>query len=340
MTSTIGNKRSKPEDFVGWMSDNGNLEVVEFIGKNKSRTANLYKVTCKICSEDKELFPNGYFISRKGDLVRGQIPCGCGRGTRWSPEQYLIRARRAGKDRFIVHGFAEEFHGYNTKVSCECLIDGHLWNPSLDNIVNNGNSCPACGNANIRNARRLDYQDMINRSTDYCKERGYTFIKIKEGANLGVVNTHIEFYCDKHGLQTGMYHYLVNMCWGCKECGKENKKLKASFMYGYYTDKAQEEDYLYIVNFNNEYIKVGRTFKIKQRIKQLKKQSKCKNVKVVRLYSATHKDIFEIEQETHRKLNDLNMNHKDSIWSTETFNIESLSIVLEILEAYNLKIIT
>lgn len=136
-------KREKAEDFVGWKSEDGKLEVIGIAGKQGTNT--LFKVTCIECSKDRELFPDGYFICRKGHLVKGQKPCGCSNSPRWFGWQYLIIARRAGeKKNFIVHGFAEEFKNQNTKLNLECLKDGHKWTASIDNVINNGRGCPRC----------------------------------------------------------------------------------------------------------------------------------------------------------------------------------------------------
>ena len=129
-------KIEKAEDFVGWKSPDGKLEVIGIAGKQGRITT--FKVTCTECSKDPELFPDGYFVSLKGDLVKGKKPCGCGRHPRWEPWQFLILASRAAKGRFVVHGFAEEFKGAYTKLNLECLKDGYKWTASIHNIINGG----------------------------------------------------------------------------------------------------------------------------------------------------------------------------------------------------------
>ena len=47
--------REKAEDFIGWKSPDGKLEVVGVIGKNKHNRT-LFKVTCTECSKDKEIY--------------------------------------------------------------------------------------------------------------------------------------------------------------------------------------------------------------------------------------------------------------------------------------------
>ena len=139
-------KNQKSEDFIGWKSDDGLLEVVDIHGKQGTSTT--FKVICHKCKEDKELFTDGYFVSLKGNLVKGRKPCGCSACPKWSKEQFLILARRASKDRFIVHGFIEEFHSQSTKVDLECSIDGYKWTTSINNIINIDTGCPKCyGNA-------------------------------------------------------------------------------------------------------------------------------------------------------------------------------------------------
>lgn len=101
-------KYEKAEDFIGWKSEDGKLEVIGIAGKQW--TSVTYKVVCTECSKDKELFPDGYFISTKYNLNSGRKPCGCSKSPRWEDWQYLILARRAVEGYFIVHGFSEEFH--------------------------------------------------------------------------------------------------------------------------------------------------------------------------------------------------------------------------------------
>lgn len=132
----------KTNTFIGWKSQDGKLEVIGIAGKQGS--AATFKVTCTECSKDKELFPDGYFISTKGNLKNGKKPCNCSKKLKWKDWQYLILARRAAKGRFIVHGFVEEFKNQKTKLNLECLKDGYKWTASIHNIINNGIGCSKC----------------------------------------------------------------------------------------------------------------------------------------------------------------------------------------------------
>lgn len=72
---TIKKKQQKAEDFIGWKSKDNNLEVTGIVGRYDGGNAT-FKVTCKICSQDPELFPLGYFISTRQALEDGGKPCG------------------------------------------------------------------------------------------------------------------------------------------------------------------------------------------------------------------------------------------------------------------------
>ena len=64
--------------------EEGQLEVVGWSGKSWS--AKFYILKCNKCSQDSELFGEGYFRSVKSVLVKGQVPCGCSRNPNWSQE--------------------------------------------------------------------------------------------------------------------------------------------------------------------------------------------------------------------------------------------------------------
>ena len=139
---TIKKKQQKAEDFIGWKSKDNNLEVTGIVGRYDGGNAT-FKVTCKICSQDPELFPLGYFISTRQALEDGGKPCGCSYSPRWEDWQVLLRVKRFVGTRFIINGFAEEFHGYHTKLDCECPIDGYKWTPNVGK-ARAGQGCPKC----------------------------------------------------------------------------------------------------------------------------------------------------------------------------------------------------
>lgn len=318
-------KRQKAADFVGWKSEDGKLEVIGIAGKDKWG-GSLFKVTCIECSKDPELFPDGYFISLKGELIRGQKPCGCSKKPEWKDWQFLILARRAAKGRFIIHSFAEEFHGKNTKLCLECLKDRHKWTASINNIINCGSGCPKCRDLTFAEKYKTPEQEALQKCIDICKEMDYDVVGFPRGYKNN--RSRFEYVCNQHGKQNVSYGNFVNQgtrCGGCaKDLGNGN---------GYYPERKDEQDFLYVLDFNSKFIKVGRSFDVDERIKGLRDVSKVVKSKIhkLKIFTATHQEIYDYEQELHTELRERNFQHYVD-WSTECFENESLFILNKLLD--------
>lgn len=312
----------KAEDFIGWKSPDGKLEVIGIIDKQGTNT--VYKVTCTECSKDKELFPDGYFVSLKGNLVNGKKPCGCSKKPNWKCWQFLILANRAAKDRFIVHGFAEEFHGQNTKLNLECLKDGHKWTASINNVMN-GKGCPKCAGQ-----AKPTEREALQKCVDICKEMNYDVIGFVDGYKN--CYSYFEYLCKIHGKHQVRYTNFVNGGTRCSGCWRDRQKELGNGN-GYYPERKDEQDYLYILNFDDKFIKVGRSFDVDERVKSLRTLSKVpkKNIHKLRIFTATHQEIYDLEQELHNELRERNFQHYVD-WSNECFENDSLFVLNKLLD--------
>ena len=321
------NKREEPKDFVGWKSKDKKLEVVGIYEQVKGKPVK-FKVICTECSKDLELFPDGYFVSTKSNLNSGRKPCGCSKSTKWKHFQYLILARRAGKKKgFVVHGFSEEFKNSHTKLNLECLKDGYKWTASVDNIINGGTGCPKCS-GNIR----LEEQYALQKCINICKEMDYEVIGFPEG----YINAHsyFEYVCKTHEKQTVTYNSFVNggtRCIGCWKDTQLQTMRDNGNGNGYFPERKDDQDFLYVLDFNSKFIKVGRSFDIKQRLKSLRTESGIKKIYKLRTFTATHQEIYDYEQELHSELRERNFQHYID-WSTECFENESLFILNKLLD--------
>lgn len=328
MDEELNNKRvlQKPEDFIGWKSPDGKLEVIGIADETGKNGRKLFKVSCTECSKDKELFPDRYFVSTKVHLKSGIKPCGCGRHPRWEPWQYLILARRAAKDRFIVHGIAEEFRGNQTKLYLECLKEEYDWIASLGSVIRIGSGCPKCA-GNIKYTE----QEALQKCIDICKEMDYDVIGFVDGYK-GAHKTRFEYICKIHGKQNISYDNFVNTGSRCKCCWKDRQKELGN-LYGYYPERKDEVDFLYVLDFNGNFIKVGRSFDVNERIKNLKKPSESgiRNIKKLKIFTATHQEIYDLEQELHSELRDRNFQHYVD-WSTECFENDCRYVLNKLLD--------
>ncbi|QEG08793.1 hypothetical protein [Aeromonas phage 4L372XY] len=107
----------------------------------------------------------------------------------------------------------------------------------------------------------------------------------------------------------------------------------------YYHERKDEKDYLYVLNSNDKFIKVGRSFDVDERIKSLKKplESGIKNIKKLRIFTAaTHQGIYDYEQELHNELRERNFQHY-VYWSTECFENDCQFILNKLLDQYGLQ---
>lgn len=322
------NKREKPEDLIGWKSPDGKLEVIGIAEETCKNGRKLFKVTCTECSKDPELFPEGYFVSYKDDLKRNKKPCGCSKSPKWEDWQYLILARRAGEKKdFIVHGFAEEFKNHATKLNLECLKDGHKWTANINDIINGGRGCPKCGGT-----LKLTEQEALQKCIDICKEMNYDVIGFVDGYKNSY--SCFEYNCKIHGKQTVSYNNFVSggsRCGGCARDENIRRLREDGNGNGYYPERKDETDFLYVLNFNDKFIKVGRSFIVDKRIDSLKSLSKIKKIHKLRIFTATHQEIYEYEQELHSELRGRNFQHYVD-WSTECFENDCQCILNKLLD--------
>lgn len=324
-------KQQKAAGFIGWKSSDGKLEVIGIAGKDKWEVS-LFKVTCTECSKDKELFPDGYFISRKGNLVNGQKPCGCSKRLKWEGWQYLILARRTGeKKNFIVHGFSEEFKNAHTKLNLECLKDGHKWVASINDIINGGSGCPKCKYELQSEQLKTPEHIALQKCIDICKEMDYDVVGFPEGYKNA--KSCFEYNCKIHGKQNVSYNHFVNSgrrCGGCARDENIRRLREEGNGNGYYPERKDEQDFLYVLDFNGKFIKVGRSFIVDKRIDSLKSLSKIKKIYKLRVFTATHQEIYDYEQELHSELRERNFQHYVD-WSTECFENDCQFILNKLL---------
>lgn len=189
----------KYDNFIGWKSSDGLLEVISVHSESKNGKPKMYKVICVECSKDKDLFPDGYFVSTKGNLEKNKKPCGCSNFPKWYDWQYLVLLNRVSTSRFKVLGFDGEFKDISTKVKCECLKDGHTWSAGISPLLK-GHGCPSCGKIASKQKRKIPTEKALRRCEDVCEKEGYTSLGFPNGyTNSSSV---FEYRCEEHGKQS------------------------------------------------------------------------------------------------------------------------------------------
>lgn len=267
-----------------------------------------------------------FFVATKSNLKNGQKPCGCSKHN-WSNQQYLIKANRVWKNKdFIIYGVPDKFCGKRTKITLKCNKEGHEWKADFDKIIHDMTGCIKCR----VDKRRLSEHKVIERCRTICTENNYEFIGFPDGYINA--SSKFEYNCSKHGLQAVRYSQFVNTGTRCKGCYEDNSRKINSRFHGWYPERAEEQDFLYVLDFDGQYIKVGRSFKISKRIRRLKTKSKINSIVKLRIFTATHKEIWDLEQELIEELTARGFWTIPSTWySVETFENDCLYTLNKLL---------
>ena len=164
----------------------------------------------------------------------------------------------------------------------------------------------------------------------------YSVIGFEDGYRC-VDSTRFEYVCKIHGKQNVGYNNFVNQGTRCSGCAKDKQKELGNGN-GYYPERKDEQDYLYVLNFNDKFIKVGRSFDVKERIKSLRTVSKTsiKNIHKLRIFTATHQEIYDYEQWLLQQLRDKGLTYYVH-WSNECFVSESLYVLNKMLDICELE---
>lgn len=197
---------------------------------------------------------------------------------------------------------------------CDGIFTSHVTS------LKNGNLPCRC-----TNKYKWSEAQMLYKLQKICNEEGL-LLKGFVGKWESGSNTKISWACQEEHLcetQVGHFLYRGDRCGECSDGGNGN---------GYYASRSQEKDYLYILDFGSRYVKVGRSFMISERLKNLRSVSGIKNISVLRVFTASHQSVYSIEQSIHRELAEKGFYHYQSDWSTETFTstcLESLDKILD-----------
>ncbi len=124
---------------------------------------------------------------------------------------------------------------------------------------------------------------------------------------------------------------FVNCNVRCPHCDKIKRKVEGCFN-GYYPNRTEEQDNLYVIDFGGSYIKVGRAFDIEARFKGSKGLLKASNrnrdqIEILTVLTGTHQEIYDLEQEIHEELRERGFEYTDETWSTELFTSDSKDII-------------
>ena len=163
-----------------------------------------------------------------------------------------------------------------------------LYLSRLDSLKDGRKPCRCSSTYKFSNEERLlQIEEQIN-------QRGLTKVRIPKELNS---RARIVWVCERGHIQDSKLNDFVRGC-GCFECNK----LEGNW-YGYYPNRVEEEDNLYLIKFTNSkeiFYKVGRSFNVKERIR---KMTKDYEMELICSIQNKHQVIYDVEQDLHQKLN-------------------------------------
>lgn len=323
----IGNKFNTPRGGV--------LTVVGMVGK-RGKTA-LFGLECSICSKDKELWPTGSIVTTKHRLASGGVVCGCAKKTFWTKQQYETLVKRECERRgYVFNEFAGDWKGKDTKLKLHNPVKGNTWESTIHNFIDHGRGCPLESKYN----KIWDTAEREDQIKNVLFIEGGRFIGWED--NYKNARSRFTWVCQKGHLCKTEVHCFVNGGNRCRTCWKDS--LKASgVVYGYYPERVQEEDSLYLIRFRKEgCIKIGRSFDITKRLFNGSESllrisgSDVKDIDILATYKGKHQEVYNTEQWVHEELTERGF-HKPLPWSTECFTEDSENILLKLLSESSLK---
>jgi hypothetical protein len=256
-----------------------------------------WDITCPKCSEDeytKNGLCSGVFTAKVSHLKLGQNPCRCSDNCRWTQGQreYQLKKVCFVEDLTFI-GLVGDYVGNKSKFEWICC-EGHN-NVSPVHHFLNGTRCRTCRDIEVGNRRLRPLEKVTQELTDSCNREGYTF-KGFIGEYVGV-RSKFAWVCEQnHECSTSVHNFLGggNRCPACAQKSSE---------FGFYKDRTQEKDFLYIYRFKDlPYIKIGRSFEPERRLKQNQTRvntfynNTLHKIEQIYLKEGTHQEIYDLEQ--------------------------------------------
>lgn len=301
----------------------GELDQLYVVGHDGNKgNKKHYILKCKVCSQDKELFGEGYFKVTKASIIRGCLPCGCSPAPRLSKESLEILIKRNLKVGINFVGLASNFRGSKTKVLLDCDLHGQ-WETFAANVIYSKAGCFSCS---------MSEHFRLNRPS----EEDQTKLLLSSG-NFAQGTTFTE--TTKPQTTDKTVYYSVT----CGECGTNYESRITHLKNGHKGCLCSSggQIYAYIMNVSDRNteetvaIKFGITRgKVSQRIWDINKSSKDLKVSLIEVWKfPTTKDCRNAELMCAQKL-DVAISRGQINGFSETTSTENISRVRQIYEMH------
>ena len=138
-------------------------------------------MSCSICSDDDELWPEGSMCCLPGALTKGCVPCSCSKKPTLTLEQHMIITKRllVGTPHKVMFVSRPKENG--SVVATILCPDHGEWTCSTDSIKNRTHGCMKCYRSTISNRVRKPESDARKEIIDVAAKLGHEFIEFIGG---------------------------------------------------------------------------------------------------------------------------------------------------------------
>lgn len=287
-------------------------------------------VECSVCSKDRNLFPEIQVSRLSLYNKKKNYPCGCSNYPAWTEDQNRTRVvRKCIGLNYMFMGWEGEYKGFTTKLRLCDYEKGVCWNStSIDSLLNSGTKNPV-----FKTTRTIPKAVREKELIEKLQVVGGSFISWEEVFKGNT--TKFNWYCKEGHRCTTIYSGFMYGGRGCKECKKVTLR-SYGFFYGY-LGKAYDnkKDVLYVLHFDEGFIKIGRSLKanIFSRMKNIRNKESKRSFEIVYTFEDNHSNIYDLEQHLHKTLE--NYNIKISNYdSSELFSLEAYKYIPNLLDDF------
>ena len=336
-------KKKTHEEFIKEMNEiHPNLEFLEKYTDSKTKI----KYQCKIDGCINSTTPN-VLLKRSGCPV-------CGRrktAASWlkSHETFIEEMKQLHPDIKVIGQYTKA----KEKIKCECLIDGHQWFATPNNLLR-GRKCPVCSNKTIISG----YNDLLTLRPDLD-----IYIVDKELAkNIAVYST-TKILCKCPDCGILIYKNVANLSnrgFSCPSCG-DGISYPNKFLYSFikqlnvkncefewspewaglyrYDSYFEFNEQKYIIEMDgafhyNEYNNLNTSLEERQRIDKLKDELAFKHdIKLIRINAMYSSREYIANNILSSELNNIfNLNHIDWLYCDK---MATANIIKQVCDLYN-----
>lgn len=233
-------------------------------GKVPHRQSYFY-VVCEVCSEDVEMFPSPFEVTKAQVTTMKQTPCGCAKIPKWSEDQWWIKVVREcmnRKENIKFYGWDGEYRGSKTRLKLKNLDNGCSWSPVIHKFLHSKQGDPESGVKKRTSKRTAVLFDVEAKIKETLKKEGGVFLKFPDGYKNN--RSKFEWVCSEGHSCISEYSNFISLGRRCYDCNSSGFNSKLS-------------GWIYIVRWAGKhcsYLKVGVTnSKVIDRIKAQKSKT-------------------------------------------------------------------